>query len=205
MQRFRIIAFTHKTTDINDIGKLHIEDADLQQRLQSLKAALQLEELMYLSTCNRVEFILSAGAPADAAFLQQFFSAFDPSWTAGELGWALQNAQVFEGDAALNHLFSVASSIDSLVVGEREIITQVRNAYEKCNALGLTGDLIRLAIKSTIEVVGRRLGREGPGMVPKVDGAALALPALSKPATDGKPRSTRRNAKMKTKLRPIRG
>jgi len=37
-------------------------------------------------------------------------------------------------------------------VGEREIITQVRNSYEKCNALGLTGDLIRIAIKSTIEV-----------------------------------------------------
>lgn len=152
MHRLRIIAFTHKTTDINDIGKLHIDDAEQQQRLLALKSALQLEELMYLSTCNRVEFILSTDARTDAAFLQHFFSSFDPSWTIAEIGWALQNAQVFEGDAALNHLFSVASSIDSLVVGEREIITQVRNAYEKCNAAGLTGDLIRLAIKSTIEV-----------------------------------------------------
>ena len=52
---------------------------------------------------------------------------------------------------ALRHLFNVASSIDSLVVGEREIITQVRNAYEKCNEFNLTGDMIRLAIKKTVE------------------------------------------------------
>ena len=49
-------------------------------------------------------------------------------------------------------VYCLASSIDSLVVGEREIITQVRNSYEKCSSLNLTGDLIRLAIKRTIEV-----------------------------------------------------
>lgn len=152
MQRIKIIAFTHKTTDINDIGKLHIDDSDLRSRLAALKSSMQLDELMYLSTCNRVEFILSAASAPDAAYLKKFFASFDGSWTAADLDWALRNAQVFEGDAALNHLFSVASSIDSLVVGEREIITQVRNAYEKCNAMGLTGDLIRLAVKSTIEV-----------------------------------------------------
>ena len=48
-------------------------------------------------------------------------------------------------------MFNVAASLDSLVVGEREIITQVRNAYERCNHLGLTGDMIRLVIKRTIE------------------------------------------------------
>jgi glutamyl-tRNA reductase len=119
-------------------------------RLHAIKNALQLEELMYLSTCNRVEFILNTTAVIDRHFLFSFFSAFDPSWK-DELKWSLENVQVFETEAALDHLFSVASSIDSLVVGEREIITQVRNAYEKCNELGLTGDLIRLVVKSTIE------------------------------------------------------
>jgi len=152
VQRFRIIAFTHKTTDINDIGKLHIDENQQQSRLAALRTALQLDELMYLSTCNRVEFILAASTLTDAGFMKRFFAAFDPDWSAADIDWALQNAQVFEGEAALNHLFSVASSIDSLVVGEREIITQVRNSYERCNAMGLTGDLIRLAIKSTIEV-----------------------------------------------------
>jgi glutamyl-tRNA reductase len=152
LNRIRIIAFTHKTTDINDIGKFHIDENEQGSRLQSLKSALEIDELFYLSTCNRVEFMLSTEKILDMPFLSRFFTAFDPSFTAEDISWSLENARIFEGDAALEHLYSVASSIDSLVVGEREIITQVRNAYEKCNELGLTGDLIRLAIKSTIEV-----------------------------------------------------
>ncbi len=152
MERIKIIAFTHKTTNLNDIGKLHIQEDGLKSRLESLKAATGVDELFYLSTCNRVEFILSTSQTLDTSFLTAFFTAFDPSWNQLQCTWAVENAQVFEGDEALRHLFFVASSIDSLVVGEREIITQVRNAYEKCSELGLTGDLIRLAIKKTIEV-----------------------------------------------------
>lgn len=151
MNTIKIIAFTHKITDINDIGKLHIEESALQGRLELLKQDLGLDELLYLSTCNRVEFIISNKESINTTFLTKFFTAFNPDWTAVEINWAIENAQVFEGDEALRHLFSVASSIDSLVVGEREIITQVRNAYEKCNALNLTGDLIRLSIKRTVE------------------------------------------------------
>ncbi len=151
MNKIKIIAFTHKNTDINEIGKLHIEESALQSRLESLKQALGLDELLYLSTCNRVEFMLSTIESINRTFLKKFFAAFNPEWTGVENKWAIENAQVFEGDEALRHLFNVASSIDSLVVGEREIITQVRNAYDKCSELNLTGDYIRLAIKRTIE------------------------------------------------------
>lgn len=152
MERIKIIAFTHKATDINDIGRLHIEDADSQSRLQFLKQNTGIDELLYLSTCNRVEFIISSEESINSIFLDNFFVSFNPAWTEKDIKWAKTNARVFEGTEALTHLFNVASSIDSLVVGEREIITQVRNAYEKCNSYGLTGDLIRLAIKKTVEV-----------------------------------------------------
>ena len=152
MNKFNIIAFTHKITDINDIGKLHIDENAVKLRLEALKQALNIEELLYLSTCNRVEFLISLNEKIDSSFLKKFFSAFDSRWDINDINWAIENAQVFEGDDALRHLFNVASSIDSLVVGEREIITQVRNAYEKCNEIGITGDLIRIAVKKTIEV-----------------------------------------------------
>lgn len=151
MNKVKIIAFTHKITDINDIGKLHIEENALQGRLAFLKQEAELDELLYLSTCNRVEFMLSNNESVNTTYLKKFFTAFNPDWTESEIKWAIENAQVFEGDDALRHLFNVASSIDSLVVGEREIITQVRNAYEKCSKFNLTGDLIRLAIKKTVE------------------------------------------------------
>ncbi len=137
---------------MNDIGKLHIDENDVKSRLEGLKQSLNIDELLYLSTCNRVEFLLSASSKIDTPFLKKFFSAFDPTWKTTDITWAIENAQVFENDDALRHLFNVASSIDSLVVGEREIITQVRNSYEKCNELGLTGDLLRIAVKKTIEV-----------------------------------------------------
>lgn len=151
VNKVKIIAFTHKITDINDIGKLHIEENALQVRLAFLKQAADLDELLYLSTCNRVEFMLSNNESVNTTYLKKFFTAFNPDWNEPEINWAIENAQVFEGDDALRHLFNVASSIDSLVVGEREIITQVRNAYEKCSEFNLTGDLIRLAIKKTVE------------------------------------------------------
>jgi glutamyl-tRNA reductase len=137
---------------MNDIGKLHIDENDVKSRLEGLKQSLNIDELLYLSTCNRVEFLLSASSKIDTPFLKKFFSAFDPTWKTTDITWAIENAQVFENDDALRHLFNVASSIDSLVVGEREIITQVRNSYEECNELGLTGDLLRIAVKKTIEV-----------------------------------------------------
>lgn len=136
---------------MNDIGKLHIEESALSERLENLKNISKVDELFYLSTCNRVEFMISNHEKLNTTFLKKFFAAFDTTWTGTDITWAIKNAQLFEGDDAMRHLFNVASSIDSLVVGEREIITQVRNAYEKCNALGLTGDVIRLAIKKTIE------------------------------------------------------
>lgn len=151
MDKFKIIAFTHKTTDVNDIGKLHLEDHIASEKLALVKAVMDIEELLYLSTCNRVEFMICNDHHVDQNFLESFFKAFNENWNAEYIDWILKNVQLFEGEDALRHLFNVAASIDSLVVGEREIITQVRNAYEKCNGYGLTGDLIRLVVKKTIE------------------------------------------------------
>lgn len=151
MNRFKIIAFTHKQIDVKEIGRLHLPDTEQQHQLSALKKSLRLDELMYLSTCNRVEFLLNTREEISNNFLHSFFTAFNAGWDANEIKWAIDNATVFQGDEALTHLFNVASSIDSLVVGEREIITQVRNSYDRCNEYKLTGDLIRIVIKKTIE------------------------------------------------------
>ena len=150
MELFKTIAFTHKTTELKDIGRLHIDD-DLEARLTHLKTELVLDELLFVSTCNRVEFIMVSRATVDEAFRQRFFAAFNPNWTQEDITWAVQHSRTFEGDKSLRHFFYVSSSIDSLVVGEREIITQVRESYEKCQRLNLTGDKVRLLVRSAIE------------------------------------------------------
>ena len=151
MELFKTIAFTHKTTELKDIGRLHIEDDALEARLSHLKSELKLEELLYVSTCNRVEFLMVSDQDLDETFRRSFFAAFNPEWNSADIDWAANHSRTFEGDKALQHLFYVSSSIDSLVVGEREIITQVRESYEKCQKLNLTGDRLRLLVRSAIE------------------------------------------------------
>jgi glutamyl-tRNA reductase len=151
MKNLKVIAFTHKTVSIDEIGKYHCADERLQECLTSLKQVMNISELMYLSTCNRVEFIVSTNDEIDSAYLYKFLHAFNAAWDEEFLNNSVEKAIVYSGDDAIRHLFHVATSIDSLVVGEREIITQVRNAYEKCRQFSITGDLIRLAIKKTIE------------------------------------------------------
>ncbi len=151
MELFKTIAFTHKTTELKDIGRLHIQDDELNERLSHLKTSLELDELLYVSTCNRVEFMMVSNQELDEAFRRKFFSAFNTKWNAEEIDWAVNHSRTFEGEKSLRHLFYVSSSIDSLVVGEREIITQVREAYEKCNELNLVGDRMRLLVRSAIE------------------------------------------------------
>ena len=151
LNNFHIIAFTHRNLGVSEIGKLHIEDVKQQAHLTNLKEALDIQELMFLSTCNRVEFIFCSDRTTDFAFLHQFFKTLYPEFTEDQVDYFAQNADVFSKIDAVEHMLCVASSIDSMVVGEREIITQVRNAFESSRKMNLTGDFIRLVIRQTIE------------------------------------------------------
>ena len=151
MEDFKIIAFTHKSLSLEDIGVLHVEEEQLESRLNVLKIKMNLPELMYLSTCNRVEFLLKLDQDITPKYVEKFIDSFLADTNSEIAAKISSEAEIYKNVDALDHLFTVASSLDSLVVGEREIITQVRSAFEKCKELGLTGDLLRLVIKKTIE------------------------------------------------------
>ena len=150
MKDIKIIAFTHKTTDISNIGRLHIDSENRKNRLENLMSD-NISELMYLSTCNRVEFIFVSDKKINNYFLNSFFSNFSNQWSKDDINWAIQNCSTFEGEEAVKHMFYIASSLDSLVIGEREIITQVRKAFDECSGFGITGSIVRLLINKTIE------------------------------------------------------
>jgi len=155
LDSFHIIAFTHRNIDINEVGLLHIEEEKQAQRLAFLKEELHLDELLFLSTCNRVEFHFCTKNTFDFTTVLRFFKTLYPDFTAEKhLNYA-EKGTLFKGIGAVEHLLSVASSIDSMVIGEREIITQVRQAFENSKKLNLTGDFIRLVIRHTIETAKR--------------------------------------------------
>lgn len=151
MNSFKIISITHKSAPLELIGKLHLDETHQHDYLGAIKLKLDFKEFLFLSTCNRVEFVVSTEEEITQSLLQDLFQLINSRLSKEELNDLLDKTSVYEGEEALRHLFNVSASLDSLVVGEREIITQVRKSYEFCNLLGLTGDTIRLAIKQTIE------------------------------------------------------
>jgi glutamyl-tRNA reductase len=152
---FKVLAFTHHSAELSLLGKLHIATDTLHNELPAIKKALNVDELLYLSTCNRVELIMVCEAEIDAAFITKAIQLINSKLELNDLQMLEQNARFFSGNEAIQHCFQVAASLDSLVVGEREIITQFRKAYENCLEIGTTGDFIRLLVKATIETAKR--------------------------------------------------
>lgn len=152
---FKVIAFTHHSAELSQLGKLHLAPDVLPTQLPLLKKALGVDELLYLSTCNRVELIMVCEADLDAEFVSSAIRLLNPMLDADDRMLLEQNVRCYTGNAAIQHCFQVAASLDSLVVGEREIITQFRKAYETCREIGITGDFIRLLVKATIETAKR--------------------------------------------------
>ena len=150
-EHFYTVAVTHKKFSLKEIGRLHAEDAEVKNILTKIKTELSLKELVYLSTCNRVEFLFTTKKPVNKTFLSNLFALLNNKLKKTEVTKLTTYAKVYAGSEAVSHILCVASSLDSLVVGEREIITQFRQAYDKCNEYGLTGDFMRLLSRHTVE------------------------------------------------------
>jgi glutamyl-tRNA reductase len=122
----------------------------LRAQLESLKETFGLNELLYLSTCNRVMYLFDKEEDPDDQFITDFFRFINPDLSANIIRDIDKCVSYLEGDAALEHLFEVAASIDSLVIGERQILGQLREAYDQSQAWGLTGDHIRLLFQHAV-------------------------------------------------------
>jgi len=144
------IAFNHNQFTLEQVGKLHLAPDERVGLLKTLKSELKIDELAYLSTCNRVEFILVYPSKIERTFLKRLVTIINPSLSKEEITEYAQKALLFDGEKSIQHLFRVASSLDSFVVGEREIITQVRMAFEEAAKHGLSGDKLRLVAKNVI-------------------------------------------------------
>lgn len=151
MDRFKVIAFTHKHLPFDLIGKLHLEEEAQKHLLPELKKRFTLDELLFLSTCNRVELFVSTPQNIDKAFVTQLILFLNKNLNETEADTLSESVEIYNSENGVEHLFRVAASLDSLVVGEREIITQVRKAYDFCKNLNITGDFMRLLLKQTIE------------------------------------------------------
>lgn len=153
MQQLKIIAFTHQNVPLHCLGELVVSDEKLHENLRKIKAnpVFGIDEIFYLATCNRVEFILVSEQKFSSDLLFQMLMEFYNHLQKEDLEHMMPFAEIFEGESAVKHIFKVMSSIDSMVLGEREIAKQMRDAYEKCRAEKHTGDFLRILMKQAIK------------------------------------------------------
>lgn len=151
MNELRVIAITHKNFSLEEIGLFHLNPDSRGEILQNLKTQFGFSELMYLSTCNRVEIIFSLPHYVCPGLTAQIIQALQPSLSGEVLKSLIARADRYNELEAAEHLLRVASGLESLVIGEREIITQLRKAYEDALNLQLTGDNLRLIINQCVK------------------------------------------------------
>ncbi len=143
-----VVGLSHRTAPVDVRERLAAGAEALPAVLARLGARAELAEVMFLSTCNRVEvFALTPGAAGEAGVesglraIREELARHGGVRAADDLGPHLYEKR---GDAAIEHVFRVAASLDSMVLGEPQILGQVKEAYEIAVAAGaLKGTLGR--------------------------------------------------------------
>jgi len=151
LEYLKVIAFTHHHIDLKSLGKLVICDQSLDGRLKNIQNELPVSEIFYIGTCNRVEFVFLTKEKTDKEFVTRFLTVLDMGLPPEFMERFLDNVTVYENEEAFNHLLRTSCSLESLVVGEKEILPQIRKAYENCRDAGFTGDYMRMIMDRVVK------------------------------------------------------
>ena len=147
------VSFTHKNTDITVREKLSFSnDVRKKEILRLLASNSAIEECLVLSTCNRVE-IFTAVSDFEAASKFVLLALSRVSGVSyDELA---ERADIYEDYGAIHHLFAVAASLDSLVVGETQIVGQLKDAFKFAKQNAYANTAIAAAIDEALKCAAR--------------------------------------------------
>ena len=126
--KFVLNSITHRNCPVEVREKVSFTDQQRRFMLQQMHAQEQINEAAILETCNRIEFYLYARESFDCdAFLKELIGQTRPD----AVGiWNKYNQQK-TGLDVVQHLFEVAAGLDSQMVGENQILSQVKSAYKE--------------------------------------------------------------------------
>jgi glutamyl-tRNA reductase len=176
MLRLGLVGASIHQAPVDLLAKLTIPREERAAALRELADSCGFEELVYIATCNRVEFIfqttgerpihVSRNRLLDYFFRTQPGVPFQP-----------EHFYMTEGIEAARHLCTVASALDSLVIGEAQILGQIKDAYAESEALGLTGEVLQKVFQSARHCA-KKVRREtelGTGKVSIINLAVASL------------------------------
>lgn len=145
---FLVLGINHKTAPLEIREKISFSPSKIFKALGLLSAYPSVEECLILSTCNRVELYAFAqsyeeGRKSLRSFLYDYHGLKEP-WD--QYLYAYQNQQ------AIGHIFRVVSSLDSMVIGENQILHQVKRAYAEAKESGAAGKNLSLIFQEALRI-----------------------------------------------------
>jgi glutamyl-tRNA reductase len=145
-----VLGLNHRTAPVELRELLAIPDSRMGEALARLMAYPGIKEAMYLGTCNRVE-VYAVVEKSDRGFrkLEDFLVATHFSLSSEDL---LPHLYRYSDDEAIAHLFRVSASLDSMVVGEPQILGQVKEAYDLALTHRSSGVILNKIVKKAISV-----------------------------------------------------
>jgi glutamyl-tRNA reductase len=173
-QSLLILGINHRTAPVEVRERLAFRDQELVPALSRLKVeAPSISEAALISTCNRVEVIAVGGDPKVASSELTGFLAAERGVEPQLFDDALYR---FEGREAIRHLFRVGTSLDSMVIGEPQILGQLKDAYTRAAEAGTVGIVLHRAFHRAFSVAKKVRERTliGHGTV-SVSSAAINL------------------------------
>jgi glutamyl-tRNA reductase len=146
------LGVSHHSAPVEIREQLAISDAALETSLRELVALPHVDEGVIVSTCNRVE--VTAATHDGEAALHDLVSFLARSENVDQ-EQIRRHLTVFRGADAVRHLFRVASSLDSMVVGEPQILGQLKDSYERAAASGCAGPILHRCFHKSFSVAKR--------------------------------------------------
>ncbi|MBN1471173.1 MAG: glutamyl-tRNA reductase [Syntrophaceae bacterium] len=168
-----LTGLNHKTANIAVREKIFAGCQEKKDLLPELKAIHGVDEVLYLSTCNRVEIIASVTDDASALNAIKYFLAQSGNLTEAESKGCFYE---YRGEEAVRHIFRVASSLDSMVMGEAQILGQVKDAYRESLKKYATGVVLNRLMHCSFRAAKRVRSETGIAVNPvSVSHAAVEL------------------------------
>jgi glutamyl-tRNA reductase len=147
-----LVGLNHRTAPVEVREQVAFDDGRLQPALHHLRALEGVAEAAILSTCNRVEVIACGPEPEKLAAGLPAFLARERGLAKGALDGHLY---AYTGREAVRHLFRVAASLDSMVVGEPQVLGQLKEQYAAAAAAGASGQVLHRCFHKSFSVAKR--------------------------------------------------
>jgi glutamyl-tRNA reductase len=147
-----LTGLNHRTAPVDVREQVAFSEQDLPRLLEQLRAQPGVSEALILSTCNRVEVTVAADENSDPHSAVVGFLCRERQV---DRSWLERHLYEYEDNDAVRHLFRVASSLDSMVVGEPQILGQLKSAYAIAKDIGAVSGALDTIVTRAFSVAKR--------------------------------------------------